>query len=89
MTVYENTMRIRATGLAYSSPEEEDPSQSSLTLDSAVLSTQFKENGQDNITDVGQGLFPTRVSETRAYLTKCSAEPNVEQQLDQLLQDLE
>ena len=82
-------MRIRATGVAYTPPEGEDPSQSSLTLDNAVLSNGFKGNGQDNITDVGQGLFPTWVSETRAYLIECSAEPNLEQQLDQLLQDLE
>jgi len=59
MTVYENTLRIHAAGVAYTPPEAEDPSQSSLTLDPAVISTNFKENGQDNITDVGQGLFST------------------------------
>ena len=64
MTVYENTMRIRATGVSYTPPEEEDPSQSSTTLDKAVLSTNFAQNGQDNVTDVGQGLFSTYVSET-------------------------
>jgi len=69
MTVYENTMRIRATGVTYTPPEEEDPSQSSLTLDNTVISTNFKQNGQDNITSDGQGSFPTNVSETRAYLT--------------------
>lgn len=60
MTLYENTLRIRATGVSYTPPEAEDPSQSSLTLDPAVISDHFKENGQDNITDTGQGLFLVR-----------------------------
>jgi len=85
-------MRIRATGVAYTPPEPEDPSQSSLTLDSSVIAGGFKESGQDNITDSGQGPFMVYVpdgSRIRAYLIKCSAERNLEQQLDQLLQDCE
>jgi hypothetical protein len=34
-----------------------DPSQTSLTLNSAVNSTGFQKDGQDNITSPGQGLF--------------------------------
>jgi len=56
ITVNENTMQLRATG-------PEDPSQSSLTLDPAVISNGFKENGQDNVTSPGQGLFLVQISD--------------------------
>ena len=72
--------------------KREDPSQSSLTLDPAVLSSGFESDGQDNITDGGQGLFLVYIPDewrTQAYLMKRSAEPNLEQQLDQFLQDCE
>ena len=57
MTESENTMRIIATGVNYTSPDPEDPSQSSLSLDSSVMSAGFQNTGQDNITAPGQGLF--------------------------------
>ena len=57
MTESENTMRIIATGVNYTSPDPEDPSQSSLSLDSSVMSAGFQTTGQDNITAPGQGLF--------------------------------
>ena len=57
MTESENTMRIIATGASYTSPEPEDPLQASLSLDSAVISPNFQNNGQDDITADGQGLF--------------------------------
>ena len=47
MTESENTMRIIATGVNYESPEPEDPSQASLSLDSAVISPNFQNSGQD------------------------------------------
>ena len=50
-------MRIIATGVNYTSPEPEDPSQSSLTLDSGVISTGFQNDGRDNFTTPGQGSF--------------------------------
>jgi len=59
MTEGENTMRIIATGVNYTSPDPADPSQSSLTLDPAVISSGFQNTGQDNITASTQGLFPT------------------------------
>ena len=50
-------MRIIATGVNYTSPEPEDPSQSSLSLDSGVISTGFQNDGRDNFTTPGQGSF--------------------------------
>lgn len=49
-------MRIRATGVAYTPPEPEDPSQSSLTLNTDLVSSGSKDNGQSS-SDPGQGLF--------------------------------
>jgi len=56
MTESENTMRIIATGVNYTSPDPEDPSQSSPILDSGMISAGFQNTGQDNITAPGQGL---------------------------------
>jgi len=60
MTESENTMRILATGVNYTSPDPEDPTQSSLALDSGVISAGFQTTGQDNITAPGQGSFLSR-----------------------------
>jgi len=79
MTESENTMRIIATGVNYTSPEPEDPSQATLSLDSAVISPNFQNSGQDDITSDGQGLFlilPPRPSANRP--PKPSTEPNFE-----------
>jgi hypothetical protein len=58
-----------------------DPSQSALTLDPAVISTGFQKDGQDNITNPGQGLFlilPSPLMIGRVDLPKTSAQPNFE-----------
>lgn len=58
MTEGENNMRILATGVPYTPPQRDaDPSQTSLTLDPAVICTGFESDGQSNITSPGQGLF--------------------------------
>ncbi|KAF9650676.1 hypothetical protein BDM02DRAFT_3185166 [Thelephora ganbajun] len=49
MTESENIMRIIATGVDYTPSEPEDPSQTSLSLDPAVISTGFQDDGQGNI----------------------------------------
>jgi len=50
-------MGVIATGLKRRAVAPDDPSQSSLSLDSSVISTGFLRDGQDNITSPGQGLF--------------------------------
>lgn len=40
----------------------DDPSQSSLTLDPAVISDGFKNDGQDNMTSPDQGPFLVLIS---------------------------
>ena len=52
-----NTMGVIATGLKRRAVAPGDPSQSSLSLDSLVISTGFLRDGQDNITSPGQSLF--------------------------------
>ena len=49
----ENEIRI----IARQTNSTDDPSQSSLSLDPAVISTGFQNNGQDNITASGQCSF--------------------------------
>jgi len=60
MTESENTMRILATGVNYTAPDPADPSQSSLSLDPAVISTGFQDNGQNNVT--GPTQVPSQTS---------------------------
>ena len=51
-------MRIVATGVnSTNSTQPADPSQTSLCLDPAVISSGFDNDGQGNITNPGQGLF--------------------------------
>lgn len=77
MTESENTMRIIATGVNYTSPAPADPSQSSLTLDPAVISTGFQDNGMNNLTAPGaQGLFPTLPSIERRELISPNPVPS-------------
>jgi len=59
ITEGENTMRILATGLNYTSPDPVDPSQTSHTLDSSVISLGFQNDGQGNISAPGQAASRT------------------------------
>jgi len=59
MSEAENTMRIIATGANYTSPDPQDPSQSSLALSSGIISAGFQNTGQDNITAPGQAPSQT------------------------------
>jgi hypothetical protein len=73
----ENKNRKRAV-------DPNDPSQASLSLQSASVSAGFENDGQDNITSPGQCLYSTTSAEDRARinLLKPSGEPNFKQQLD-------
>jgi len=59
-SVRENRPRITTTGVGRRAVGPDDPSQSSLTLDPAVISTGFESDGQSNITTPGQD--PSRTS---------------------------
>ena len=71
----ENTMRIARRAV-----DPGDSSQSSLTLDPSVISTGFQNDGQDNITSAGQGLFsntiPSAEDLARIDLSKRRREQN-------------
>jgi len=56
MTESENTLRILQSGVNYTDPDPTpvDPSQTSLSLDPAVICTGCQKDGQDNITSPGQ-----------------------------------
>ena len=56
ITESENTIRILATGVEYTPPQE-DPVQTSLSLDPAVISLGFKGDGRGDNVEPGQGLF--------------------------------
>ena len=76
---------MRILPRADNAPRQVDPSQTSLCLDPAVLSTGFEDDGQGNITSPGQGsyLLPSSPLDTKlAQPFESSTKPNLEQQLD-------
>ena len=75
MSASENTLRINARGVEYRAVGPDDPSQSSLTLDPAVISTGFEDDGQSNITDSGQGISQPP-SNIEYKLTCSNADPS-------------
>jgi len=57
ITENENTRRILATGVEYTPPTQPDSSQTSLSLDAAVISSGFRDDGVDDGVTPGQGLY--------------------------------
>ena len=86
--VLENEDAARVFARRDHSSRQADATQTSLCLDSSVLSTGFENTGQTDPPTDGQGLyrdlFPVR-HQTQAQLSECSNKPNFKQQLDQFL----